>query len=37
VVIDEPQDIGVPQLRFLAALAGDRSDSPMRHMGTQCQ
>ena len=25
-VIDEAQDIGVPQLRFLAALAGDRSD-----------
>jgi superfamily I DNA/RNA helicase len=26
VVIDEAQDIGVPQLRFLAALAGDRAD-----------
>lgn len=26
VVIDEAQDIGVPQLRFLAALAGDHSD-----------
>jgi superfamily I DNA/RNA helicase/mRNA-degrading endonuclease RelE of RelBE toxin-antitoxin system len=26
VVIDEAQDIGVPQLRFLAALAGDRED-----------
>jgi len=26
VVIDEAQDMGVPQLRFLAALAGDRED-----------
>jgi superfamily I DNA/RNA helicase len=26
VVVDEAQDIGVPQLRFLAALAGDRPD-----------
>jgi superfamily I DNA/RNA helicase len=26
VVVDEAQDIGVPQLRFLAALAGDRAD-----------
>lgn len=26
VVIDEAQDIGVPQLRLLAALAGDRPD-----------
>ncbi|MBM3495555.1 MAG: hypothetical protein FJX72_14720, partial [Armatimonadetes bacterium] len=25
-VVDEAQDIGVPQLRFLAALAGDRPD-----------
>jgi len=25
-VIDEAQDMGVPQLRFLAALAGDRDD-----------
>ena len=25
-VIDEAQDMGVPQLRFLAALAGDRKD-----------
>src|SRR5690606_17495731 len=25
-VVDEAQDIGVPQLRFLAALAGDRQD-----------
>jgi superfamily I DNA/RNA helicase len=26
VVVDESQDMGVPQLRFLAALAGDRPD-----------
>ena len=26
-VVDEAQDIGVPQLRFLAALAGDRPNS----------
>jgi mRNA-degrading endonuclease RelE of RelBE toxin-antitoxin system len=27
LIIDEAQDIGVPELRFLAALAGDRSNS----------
>lgn len=26
-VIDEAQDVGVPELRFLAALGGDRADS----------
>lgn len=26
VVVDEAQDVGVPQLRFLAAVAGDRPD-----------